>query len=185
MEDTEFQNEKRILILGCGSDNRKKVMMKGDTEDWGGVVVRLDMNPAHDPDVIWDLNQHPLPFDDREFDEIHAYEVLEHLGSMGDENFFFSEWNEYYRVLKPGGLFYATVPRLDSPWAWADPSHKRMIVPETLIFLSQKAYEEQVGVTPMSDFRYIYHGDFTTLNVDFSDDHFAFVMRKNVNVAEV
>jgi SAM-dependent methyltransferase len=180
MEDliTEYQNDTRTLILGCGSDREKRIALSGQSKEWEGAVVRLDHNDSYEPDVVWDLNQHPLPFDDREFDEIHAYEVLEHLGSMGDAEFFFNEWNEYYRILKPNGLFFAIVPRIDSPWAWADPSHRRIIVPETLVFLQQKAYEENVGHGPMSDFRNIYFGDFAILQTDFTEDQFIFVLRK-------
>src|SRR3546814_6014455 len=76
------------------------------------------------------------------FDEVHAYEVLEHLGSQGDFRSFFAHFGEIYRALKDGGILFATVPAWDSVWAWADPSHRRVIAPETLVFLDQTQYRE-------------------------------------------
>lgn len=161
------------LVLGAGKKT-KKLFGNGIFSN----PTRLDVNEAHDPDVVWDLNEHPLPFGDGSFDEIHAYEVLEHLGAQGDYEFFFSEWNEYHRILKTGGHFYATVPALHSPWLWGDPSHRRVICKETLVFLDQREYASQVGRTPMSDFRHIYRGDFEVRHLQTHGDLFAFVLRK-------
>lgn len=148
----------RELLLGCGSRTKKDLCVNNrkEFED----VVRLDNNPSHKPDVLWDLKKHPLPFKNNEFDEIHCYEVLEHLAIQGDYKFFFREFSEYWRILKPCGMFFATVPSRESPWAFGDPSHTRIIVKENLNFLSQDEYSTQVGKTNMSDFRSIYKADF-------------------------
>lgn len=146
------------LLIGCGSRKTKIMCLKGKKEFTN--LIRLDINPKHNPDIVHDLTVHPLPFFDNEFDEIHAYEVLEHLAYQGDYKFFFKEFSEYWRILKPKGLFIATVPSIKNRWCWGDPSHKRVIMRETLTFLSQEEYEKQVGKTPMSDFREIYKADF-------------------------
>lgn len=159
------------LLLGCGSRTEKDLSMGSlNFEN----VTRLDNNPAHHPDVLWDLSVHPLPFKDEEFDEIHAYEVLEHLATQGDYEFFFQEFSEYWRILKPGGRFYASVPIKE--WTWGDPSHKRAIQPETLIFLDQDQYA-QVGTTSMSDFRSLYKVSFKVIHQEASDK-FYFVLEK-------
>src|SRR5207253_648488 len=106
------------------------------------------------------LENHPLPFENESFDEIHAYEVLEHLGGQGNWRFFFAEFTEYHRILAPHGSLYAAVPAWNSFWAWGDPSHKRIINEGTLSFLSQEEYAKQVGKTAMSDFRFCYRVDF-------------------------
>jgi len=116
--------------------------------------------------------------DDASFDEIHAYEVLEHLGRQGDWQGFFREWNEYHRLLKPGGLFIASVPSLKSPWLWGDPGHTRAISIETLTFLDQSAYDEQVGSGAMTDYRAWYHGNFRLLYEQDDGDNFWFVLEK-------
>lgn len=135
----------------------------GSPTEWTNLVT-LDYNADHNPDVIWDLNRRPLPFDDDSFDECHAYEVLEHLGRQGDYHAFFEEWSEWWRILKPGGLFFATCPHWSSKWAWGDPSHTRIVSVDSLIFLNQPAYTAQVGKTPMSDFRHIYKADFDIIH---------------------
>ncbi len=158
------------LLIGCGSKS-EKALYKHGRPFFGEGLVRLDINPDHKPDVVWDLEQRPLPFEDNEFDEIHAYEVLEHVGRQGDYRGFFEEFSEYWRILKPNGCIYATVPRWDSPWAYGDPSHTRVLPLESLVFLDQSQYQVQVGKTAMSDFRYIYKADFRTVHVDDEHEH--------------
>jgi SAM-dependent methyltransferase len=162
------------LLLGCGSRTQKDLSLEGRKEFQD--VVRLDNNADHNPDVIWDLNCHPLPFKDNEFDEIHAYDVLEHLGGLGDYKFFFREFSEYWRILKPGGMLLASVPDVSSPWLFGDPSHVRVISKETLVFLSQDQYTQQIGKTKMSDFRYLYQADFKCVYAQETGGTFRFIL---------
>ena len=150
------------LLIGCGS--RKEKLIYLNHKDFQNVTT-LDINPDHKPDVLFDLCNLPLPFDDNTFDEIHAYEVLEHTGSQGDYKFFFAQFSDFWRILKPSGILFATVPMANSAWAWGDPSHTRTIQKESLIFLNQPTYEAEVGVTAMSDFRYIYRADFDITHI--------------------
>ena len=165
------------LLMGCGSRTTKDLYIPGH-QDFEN-VVRLDNNPAHNPDVIWDLKEHPLPFADEEFDEIHAYEVLEHLAQQGDYVFFFKEFTEYHRILKPGGLFMASCPSYGSLWAYGDPSHTRVINAGPLVFLDQDQYAAQVGKTKMSDFRYLYKVSFKTVHAQDKDGTFYFILKKD------
>ena len=145
---------KKELLIGCGSERSKRLSLDGSSL-WDNLVT-LDYNADHRPDFVWDLNNFfGLPFDDNAFDEIHAYEVLEHLGAQGDYKRFFAQFSAFHRALKPGGHLLATVPHHKSVWAWGDPSHTRIITPEQLIFLRQSSYAE-VGKSSMSDFRNIY-----------------------------
>lgn len=102
----------------------------------------------------------PLPFEADTFDEIHAYEVLEHIRSQGDWRALFRQFSDYWRVLKPDGWFYGSVPLSDGKWAWGDPGHRCVIPAETFIYLSQREYRAQVGVTAMTDYRHWYKADF-------------------------
>jgi hypothetical protein len=80
------------LLIGCGSSRAKKLSTQGRSE-WIGLVT-LDYEKRHSPDVVHDLHD-PLPFDDDTADEIHAYEVLEHVGRQGDYKFFFQQFADF------------------------------------------------------------------------------------------
>jgi len=164
------------LLIGCGSRTIKDLSIDKDNSFKN--VVRLDNNSDHEPDIIHDLNIHPLPFIDNDFDEIHAYDVLEHLSSQGNYKFFFSEFSEYSRILKPKGLFFASVPSVESVWALGDPSHTRVFQKQWLSFLNQDFYKD-VGKTQMSDFRYIYKADFKTVYIHETTDKLYFILENN------
>lgn len=167
----------RTLLIGCGH-RRIKVLHRAGMAEWGDLTT-LDINPDCRPDVEWNLERIPLPFSDESFDEIHCYEALEHVGTQGDYRFFFAQFSDFWRILKPDGALCATVPDVSSRWALGDPSHTRIITPEQLTFLVQPNYDKHVGTTAMSDFRRIYRADFEP---EFAErlaggDSFGFVLR--------
>jgi len=155
-----LNQEYRELLIGCGN-RRVKILFEEDKKEWANLTT-LDFDPDCNPDVLWDLDNLPYPFKDNYFDEIHAYEVLEHCGKQGDWVYFFNQFSEFWRILKPGGNFYATVPNWNEIWCFGDPGHTRVINDGTLIFLSQEQYKIQVGVTAMTDYRNFYKADFET-----------------------
>lgn len=166
------------LLIGCGSRITKVMYLPdlGQTLEWQD-LTRLDIEASHKPDVVHDLEQLPWPFEDGSFDEVHAYEVLEHLGTQGDAKAFCAHFSEIWRVLKPGGLLFATCPSVSSPWLWGDPSHRRVINSQALTFLVQPQYTAQIGKTPMSDFRSFYKADFDIGAQNDDGTTFAFVLR--------
>lgn len=166
---------KKELLIGCGSNWSKRMTIDGSSAF--SDLTTLDYNADHKPDIVADLNILPYPFEDNQFDEIHAYEVLEHTGTQGDYKFFFAQFSEFWRILKPNGHLFAICPTWNSPWAWGDPSHTRTLQPEQLVFLSQSEYQRQVGITPMSDFRNIYKADFETVLADQDPDSFYFILK--------
>jgi len=121
---------------------------------------------------------HPLPFKDNEFDEIHAYHVLEHLAQQGDWRFFFNEFNEYHRILKPGGKFFGVVPVVTSIWAWGDPGHTRVFPKEYFIYLQRDSYLSCGDMNALTDYRFIYNGDFDLTYTNQSDQmNHAFILK--------
>lgn len=154
------------LLLGAGNRPEKRLWLEGRKE-WDNLVT-LDISPACNPDILFDLNNWCLPVKSESCDEVHAYEVLEHVGRQGDYRFFFDQFQDFWRVLKPGGTLHVTTPHPTSPWAWGDPGHTRLIPPEAISFLCQSEYRKQIGTTPMTDYREIYAGDFEVVFLEVS-----------------
>jgi SAM-dependent methyltransferase len=162
------------LLIGCGNSRNKKLRF-GD-EGWADLTT-IDHDPNCGADVVHDLEQYPWPFEDNSFDECHAYCVLEHLGRQGDYKSFFATFAEIYRILKPGGILGAFCPSWQSEWAWGDPSHTRIISPASLVFLDREQYHNQVGRTAMTDFRWLWKGDFEPVHLDDNGDRFTFGLK--------
>lgn len=164
------------LLIGCGNSRTKKMFDDARGSEWRDLVT-LDVDPSCRPDVVHDLESLPLPFADDSAAEVHAYEVLEHCGRQGDWRFFFAQFAEFWRVLEPGGMLFASVPRHDSEWAWGDPGHTRVIPPHALLFLHQPAYSEQVGKTAMTDYRSVYRADFDVHHTQVHGANLFFVLQ--------
>lgn len=165
------------LLIGSGIRREKVLTFDGVPPVFTNLVT-LDLMPDHKPDVVHDLNVLPYPFADEEFDEVHAYEVLEHCGQQGDFRFFFAQFAEFWRILKPGGHFFASCPAWDGEWAWADPGHTRVITPKTLVFLEQDFYAAEIGKTAASDYRSVWKHDFQVIGVKEEKMQFFFILQK-------
>lgn len=154
------------LLLGSGNYPNKRLWFL-DKPEWNA-VYKIDIDPNCNPDLVWDLNNLPLPLEDEVFDEIHAYDVLEHLGQQGNWQGFFKEFTEYFRLLKDGGHMFILVPDATSIWAWGDPGHTRILTPETFGFLDQDIYNE-VGESARTDYRFVWKGNFKIVHNQLQD----------------
>ncbi|UCF07754.1 MAG: methyltransferase domain-containing protein [Thermoplasmata archaeon] len=108
------------LHIGCGHAKRKG-------------YLNLDSAEAVKPDVMWDLNEFPYPFEDNTFDEILAYSILEHLDDL------VKVMEELHRIGRPGAVLDITVPYWDSYGFATDPTHKRMFTEDTFDFFTGKS----------------------------------------------
>ena len=165
----------RELLIGCGNSQAKRIHFPGIPEKFENLTT-MDLSDMVGADVVWNLDDMPYPFEDNTFDEIHAYEVLEHCGQQGDWKYYFAQWSEFYRILKPGGHFCATVPAWDSPWAWGDPGHTRLITKECLSYLDQDHYK-QVGNNSSSDYRNVWKGDMKCTGYSETEHQLGFVLK--------
>ena len=164
------------LLLGAGN-NKDKQLCLPDEEKWAD-MVSIDIDPESKPDVLWDLMHIPLPFEDETFKEIHAYDVLEHLGQQGDYKQFFALFEEFYRILKPEGYIMAATPIWDGVWAWGDPGHTRIINEGTINFLCQENYRKDVGRSSMTDYRHCYKADFSIEHSEEVNGRLCFILKK-------
>jgi SAM-dependent methyltransferase len=168
----------KSLLLGCGNNRLKKVALPDDRE-WRGQLVTADMNPNCGADLVMDIGKLPLPFADEEFDEIGAYDVLEHVGAQGDWRRWFDECAEYWRILKPGGRMGILVPIGNE--AYADPGHTRVFNANYFYALNQKWYAERLAENaPVTDYRWFYKKNFEILAVaEVDGHHLAAVLQKS------
>ena len=78
-----------------------------------------------------------FPFKDNSFDSISAYDFIEHIPRIHINNNddtifpFINFMDEIYRVLKPGGIFYAITPCYPHQSTFVDPTHINFITNET------------------------------------------------------
>lgn len=167
------------LLLGCGNDHRRRIRLPGQDERFAdAVLVKLDIDPNCGADVVHDLDTRPLPFPDESFDELHCYDVLEHLGRQGDWKGYFDEFAEYWRILKPAGTFSIIVPI--GPDAFADPGHTRFFGPNHFVFLSHASTAAAIAEgRNVTDYRWYWNHDFELeLLEQHGDHHLAAILRK-------
>jgi len=126
-------NDYRELLIGCGRARDKRILVPchraAPPGKWMNLTT-LDLNPNVGADLQCDLNAAPpwcaivngepfhRVFESDYWDEIHAYEVLEHLGQLGDAHSFLGHFSELWRLLKPNGYLCATVPSWHSRLGW-------------------------------------------------------------------
>lgn len=114
----------RVLDLGCGEGRHAiTAYMLNNIESVGIDLSQKDLTTTRqrfkafeDPEnsskslVISVASGHQLPFADASFDRVICSEVLEHIPDYR------SVLREISRVLKPGGIFAASVPRFFPEW---------------------------------------------------------------------
>lgn len=108
------------MNLGCGIGKREG-------------FINVDKCAEVNPDVLWDLNNFPYPFEDNSFNEITAYSILEHIDNT------IKVMEEIHRIAKPGTLIEITVPYWDGYGFASDPTHKSMFTEHTFTFFTGKA----------------------------------------------
>jgi SAM-dependent methyltransferase len=92
------------LNLGCGDD-----ILDG--------FVNVDIAPLPGVDLVHDLSDLPLPFEDESVSEIVCRDVLEHLDYV-------PVLRDLHRILRPAGTIWISVPHYSSRSAFSDPTHR-------------------------------------------------------------
>ena len=120
----------RTLDIGCGEFPRNLFESSN--------AFGCDIRGSDDGSVLGvDLFNEPIPFPDKFFDYVTAYDFIEHVPRVlvsptGKTRFpFIDLMNEIYRVLKPGGIFFSKTPAFPSKEVFQDPTHVNIITEDT------------------------------------------------------
>jgi SAM-dependent methyltransferase len=124
----------RHLDLGCGEVPRNPYSRSQ--------VCGVDVRPlaAHGSFEyrIANLFLDPIPYGDDNFGSVSAYDFIEHVPRIlptpdgRSTTFpFIRLMNEIWRVLAPGGRFYALTPAYPNAEAFTDPTHVNIITEQT------------------------------------------------------
>jgi SAM-dependent methyltransferase len=93
------------LNIGCGVKRREN-------------AVNLDISHQVGADVVHDLNVVPWPFPDGTFDDVYAFDVLEHVDDV------VKTLEELHRVSRAAASVHITVPHFSSANAFTDVTHR-------------------------------------------------------------
>jgi SAM-dependent methyltransferase len=174
----------QFLMLGSGHKApARRIIAPGPPLQAEPQWTTLDINPECKPDKVFDLNTIDagglLPFPSNTFDEIHAYQTMEHFGKQGNFIGFFNAFRAIWHALKPGGLFVGESPSITSMWLWGDPGHTRVICGGSIVYLTRELYANGLGTTTATDYRKFVDPYWWVIehSVD-RDGNFEFVLRK-------
>jgi len=125
------------LDMGCGSTPRNPYNCD---KVYGIDIIEQEMS-----DFIYEqcnVVLEPLPFKESTFDSVSAYDFLEHIPRFAIINNqtqfpFINFMNEAFRVLKPGGVFYAITPCYPRAEAFVDPTHVNFISRKTHTYFTK------------------------------------------------
>ncbi len=156
------------LDLGCGKFPRNPY----NRAQLCGVDIRglqpaagFEYRPAN-------LTLEPIPYADNVFGSVSAFDFIEHIPRLlatadGTQTFFpfIRLMDEVWRVLAPGGLFYALTPAFPNPEVFVDPTHVNVI--------TDKTHEYFCGENPLGRM-YGFRGHFTVRRAIWAEQTPAF-----------
>lgn len=151
----------RHLDLGCGDRPRNPY----GCDDLHGIDI-APRGDSHTAQVRRaNLAVEPIPYEDKDFDSVSAYDFLEHvpriLPSANGRSTrlpFVELMNEISRVLVPGGRLHAITPCYPAAEAFQDPTHVNIITDRTHHYFT--------GTAPMARM-YGFTGHFRALRVEW------------------
>lgn len=161
----------RHLDLGCGKFPRNPY----GRSQLHGIDVRPPPAPVDFEHRVANLVLEPIPYEDGSFASISAYDFIEHVPRLlptadGRSTVFpfVRLMNEVWRVLAPGGRFYALTPAFPNPEAFTDPTHVNIITDQTHHYFC--------GKQPLGRM-YGFEGHFKVLRAEWVrlDDHYSTV----------
>lgn len=132
------------LDLGCGSKKKDG-------------YIGIDRIKFDDVDVVVNLGNEPLPFENMSVDEVHASHFIEHLTAIERCQLM----NELYRVMKVDAKATIIAPHWASSRAYGDPTHQWPPIGEMwFYYLGKKWRDENAPATDQQHWSYGYKCDF-------------------------
>lgn len=116
----------------------------------------VNVDKYGDPDLHWDLEVFPWPWEDNSASHILLSHVLEHLGQ--DVDVYIGIIKELYRVSEPDASIRIVVPHPRHDDFMIDPTHVRAITPDGLRMFSQKLNQIWLDMGAANTPLGIYHG---------------------------
>lgn len=108
----------------------------------------INIDTYHGADLVLDLEDAKLPYEDNQALEIRSLDFLEHIRN------FIPLMNECWRVLDQNGIFYAEVPRVPSMAAFSDPTHVRFFTHDTFHYFTRYGHIQVLyGIKPWEEIR--------------------------------
>jgi SAM-dependent methyltransferase len=131
--DDEYDRIDYHVDLGCGTLKKGRIGIDRFPAPGVNIVMNFETlevkaiphMPGDDANKQGPMRRR-LPFEDNSIESVISHHLLEHIGPG-----FIPLVDEVYRVLKPGGIFYAITPLFPSRTAVEDPDHKRYIMEGT------------------------------------------------------
>jgi hypothetical protein len=111
------------LNLGCGFNKKDG-------------YVNVDKFDTCKPDLLMDVESLPWSFGSNEVDEVLFNHSLEHMGQ--DTDIFLGIMKELYRICKAGARIQINVPHPRHDNFLGDPTHVRVVTPDTMAMFSKK-----------------------------------------------
>ncbi|MDR3466593.1 MAG: methyltransferase domain-containing protein [Xanthobacteraceae bacterium] len=102
------ERTRRVLNAGCGPRSNRKHTALFDRADWS--EIRLDLDPAVDPDVVGSMTDMRSQFEAESFDAIWTSHSLEHLHGHEVP----PTLAEFHRILRRDGFALITCPDLEA-----------------------------------------------------------------------
>lgn len=128
---------KVALDVGCGSKPRNPYKCEK--------LLMLEPSSSDENVIPCFLGFEPIPLETSSIDVVTAFDVIEHIPRVVWKdsrvcNPFIDAMNEIWRVLKPGGIFYAQTPAYPRAEAFQDPTHVNFITTATANYFARGGF---------------------------------------------
>jgi SAM-dependent methyltransferase len=96
----------------------RSILHLGSGRKYNPNCVNVDLVESTKPDIVHNLDVFPWPLPDDHFQEVWAYDVLEHLDNL------ILVMEEIHRVCRSGAKVMVTLPHFSSANAFTDITHR-------------------------------------------------------------